>query len=326
MNHICAGIKTIFFSLAISISSVATAAYPDKPIKIVVPYGAGGAADLLARNTARKLQDVLQQPVIVENKPGGNTSIGVRSVLNAPADGYTILLGSTASLALNDQVYKKPLYNPNELRTVGLIGSMISVMAINPAKISANTPTEFAKMAKASQTGFNYGITGVGTPTNLASLLYIKASGISMVSVPYPSSSTAINALLSGDIQVNFETVNAMLPFIQSGRAKILAVGAESRVKSLPDVPTMVEAGFPNVLAASWWAFSVSEKVPEEIVNVLNRAMNKIVQEQEFSSQLESQGFVPFPPNSTAQIAGFIRGERDRWGAIIRENGISLDQ
>lgn len=310
----------------LAFASAPLQAYPDRPVKLVVPYPPGGATDMVGRLLAEQLRKDLGQPVIVENKPGANTAIGAAMVASAPADGYTILLASSASLVLNPLLYRKLSYDPlRDLAPVARLASLPLVMVVNPTVVAARTIGEFVSYAKTRPVSLSYASVGIGNPIHLATELFKTRSGIELLHVPYNGTAPALLALMSGDVQVFFDVISTSLPHIRAGKLRALGVTTRERLKVLPGVPTVAESGYPGYEAAAWYAIAAPKKTPPEIIAQLNAGINKILADRAFRDQLENLGLVVYAPNTLRELADFIASEHVAWQKLIKDKNISLD-
>lgn len=301
------------------------AAYPDRPIRLLVPYSAGGPTDYLARVFGQRLGKVLGQPIVIENKPGANSIVAVNTLLQSNPDGYTLVFAGLATVVLNPVLYKTLSYDPDaDLAPVGMISSMPLVMLANSA-LQVNTVAEFVNYAKQHAKAMNFGSPGYGNPLHLAPLMFAKASGIEMQHISYKGTTPALTALIAGEIQTVFDVVQSALPFIQSGKLRPLAVTTLKRNPALPDVPTMVESGYPGYDVSAWFALAAPAKSPAPVLDALNRATQAVMADPEFAPALEKLGLMPQPPMDFSQIKQFIEGEKRRWGTVIRAYKITLD-
>jgi len=306
-------------------SASAVAAYPDRPIRLLVPYAAGGPTDYLARMFGERLGKVLGQTVVIENKPGANSIVAVNTLLQAKPDGYTLVFAGLATVVLNPFLYKSLPYNADsDLAPVGMISSMPLVMLVNK-DLPVRSVAEFVDYAKKQPGKLNFGSPGTGNPLHLAPLIFAKESHIQMQNIPYNGTAPAILALLGGEIQTVFDVVQSALPQIESGKLRPLAVTTAERNAALPNVPTMAESGYPGYDAKAWFALAAPGKAPPEVLETLNKATRAVVSEPGFAPSLEKLGLMPHPPMDFPQIRKFIDGEKERWGSVIRDNRITLD-
>jgi len=305
-------------------ASSAFAAYPDRPIKLVVPYTPGGSTDQFGRAMAEGMARELKQPVVVENRPGANTMVGTQSVARAQADGYTILMGSSASMVLNPMLYKKTGYDPKDFKVI-LVGIEVPLVVVTNNQVPASNIKDFAAYAKAAGGKLNYSSVGLGNPLQLASEMLKSELGMEMTHVPYNGSAPALSALLTNDTQMMVDVVSTSLPHIKAGKLKALAVTARSRLEVLPNVPTMAESGYPNFNAATWFGLSVPAQTPPEAIAKLQAAASRVLTETAFRNTFNALGLIVQQPRSQAEIDRYVNADRESWGKVIRANNISLD-
>jgi tripartite-type tricarboxylate transporter receptor subunit TctC len=317
--------RTFFCALLVCVST-ALHAWPDKPVKLVAPYAPGGSADQIARLLADALRAELGQPVVVENRPGGNASIAATQVANAAADGHTLLVSSGASLVLNPLLYKKLNYNAQrDLMPVSVVASLPLVVVVSPEHTPVHNLAELIALAKSNPGKLNYATVGIGNPLHLATELFMSMSGTEMVHVPYNGSAPALTALLAGDVQVMFDATSTALPQVKAGKLRALAVTATERFKPLADVPTVAESGFPGYEAGIWFGLAAPSRTPPERIAVLNRAVNKALADKAFRDRLELTGVIVHGPRSTEDVGAFVQADTKRWREIIQAKRISLD-
>lgn len=303
----------------------AHAAYPEKVIKLVVPYPPGGATDIIGRVVADKLGTELNQRIIVENRGGAGGNIGAEQVARADPDGYTLLMGALTSHSIMATLEKKTLrYSlQNDLTPVGLVGSVPLVFVVHPS-LPVKNLKELIDYGKRKPGELTYASSGAGAPQRMASELFKRMAGIDMVHVPYKGSGPAMNDLVGGQVQTMAETVPASLGFIKAGKLRALAVTTPERISMLPDVPTAQEAGLPGFDVSSLFGVMAPVKTPEPIIAKLNASLQKILQMPEVKEKLLQQGAYASPA-SVQQSGERIRREIAQWEKVIVEANVTPD-
>ncbi len=298
-------------------------AWPERPIRMVLPFPPGGPTDLVARVLAAKLAEQLGQQVLVDNKPGANGNIAGELVAKAPADGYTLLY-NTSSIALSTALYKKlPFDVRTDFAPVALTAVIPLVLAVHPS-VPAKTLPEFLRHVKANAGKLSYGSAGNGNITHLGAYLLLQRHGLAVSHVPYKGSAPALIDLASGQTQFMTDTVNSALPFIKDGRLRAIAVTSAERSFVLPDVPTVAEQGVKGFEVGAWQGLLVPAKTPAAVVQRLNAEVNKALQATDVKARLAVQGALPL--GSTANAYGaYIQSEIARWTQVARDTGASLD-
>jgi len=319
--------KTLSVILALATTlvtgaAVGQAAYPDKPIKLVVPFAPGGASDLTGRTLAQKMGDLLGQPIVVENKPGANGAIGTESVAKAAPDGYTILLTDRGSLTVNPALYAKLPYDPvKDFSYIGIATDGPYVLVVNP-KLNVSTLAELVALAKAKPTTLYYSSFGIGSMAQLNLEALNQKLGIDLTHVPYKGASPAAQAVVAGDVSVTIAAVPAVQGFIKDGRLRALAVGSDRRFSVLPDVPTMAEAGASNdILLPTYFALLAPPKTPQAIIARLNDAMKAALADPVVAERLAAAGLVSVGGTPEAMAAS-IRQDLPRFAALVKSIGI----
>lgn len=297
--------------------------YPNKPITIVVPFVAGGSTDVTARAIGQKLSTSLGKQVIVDNKPGGGSTIGVAYVAKSPPDGYTLLF-TTISLAINAGLRPKLSYDTiKDLQPIIQISSLPLVLVINP-NLPPKTLQEFIAYAKANPGKINYASSGSGTSPHLAGEMFKTMTGVSMMHIPYKGNAPVLNDLLAGQVDAHFGLVPGMLPYIKSGKLRALAVTTKTRVASLPDVPTMMELDYPNYEINSWQGLFAPANTPPEFIAKLNEATNRILSDAEFRALLAKEGSEPVG-GSVSQFTSHVANEVNKWAKVVKDSGAQAD-
>jgi tripartite-type tricarboxylate transporter receptor subunit TctC len=278
--------------LGMALVTSAYAAYPDRPIKMIVPFSAGSATDILGRVVAEKLSKELGVPIVVEAKPGAGTSIGAASVANSPADGYTILLGTNATFTLNRLLYKSLTYRPDDFSLIGATGKMPSFLLVSADKGYANLK-QFLQAAKKAPEAVSYASSGVGSTGDMAGKMLSYVAGVRLLHIPYKDGPQGLTAAITGDVDGIFYTSMASMAQIKAGKVRPLAVTTKERTSDLPDVPTMAELGFSDFDVAGWTAIAVLKKTPEPIRKKLMAAMEKLHQDKDFTMRQREFGLIP---------------------------------
>jgi tripartite-type tricarboxylate transporter receptor subunit TctC len=306
-------------------AGLALAAYPDKPIRLVVGFPPGQATDLVARTAARKLQEALGQPVIVDNKPGAAGIIGSDLVAKSAPDGYTLVVGSSGTMAINPSLYSKLPYHPlKDFEPVSILSVVPLFLAVNPA-FPAKTAAELVQQAKAAPGKINFGSGGSGVTSHLTMELLKHSLGIDLTHVPYKGSPAAVTDLVGGQINTMIDTGPALLPHMRTGKLRILAVASEKRNAAAPDVPTMAEAGLGNFVAPAWVGLAAPKGTPKEIVEALHKALVANWRDApDVREQLNGLGAEP-AVNTPAEFTKYIQSEIDKWALAVKLSGAKVD-
>lgn len=305
-------------------STAGAADYPTRPIKLVVPYAAGGPTDVLGRLVGEFLSRDLKQPVIVENKAGAQGAIGAEIVARSEPDGYTLFVTAASIIVLNPMLYKKLAYDPKDLRVLSLMTDLPVVMEVHPS-VPAKTVAEFVAYAKQNPGKINFGSAGTGGTIHLAGEMFKQIAGVDMVHVPYRGAGPALTDLISGNIQVMFDTLSTALPPVKGGLLRPLGVSSEKRSPDLPDVPTIAESGYPDYRVSVWFGIAAPVKLPEDVAQKVSASLDRALNDDAFRASLQKIGFPALRPRSAAAIAEFIDSDRARWSAVIKKLNISLD-
>ena len=320
--------RAALFSLAAALMlapQVHALDYPTRPIKLVVPYAAGGPTDVLGRLVGEYLGRDLKQVVLVENKAGAQGAIGAEAVARSEPDGYTLFVTAASIFVLNPQLYKKLSYDPvKDFRTLALITELPVVLEVHPS-VPAKTIAEFVAYAKQNPGKLNFGSAGIGGTIHLAGEMFKQMAGVDLVHVPYKGAGPALTDLLSGNIQLMFDTLGTALPPVKSGLLRPLGVSSKQRIADLPDVPTIAESGYPDFSVSVWYGISAPVKVPDEVAQKIVASLDRALTDEAFRASLEKIGFPPLRPRSQADINKFIDDDRARWAGVIKSLNISLD-
>jgi tripartite-type tricarboxylate transporter receptor subunit TctC len=303
--------------------AAASAAYPDRVIRIVVPFAPGGGTDVVARTLAQQMASDLGANIVVENKPGAGTIIGTQAVATSEPDGYTLLMGTFAN-AVNPSLNAKLPYDPHkDFAPVALIARSFNIVVVNP-KSPFHSIADLIAAAKAEPEKLSYGTYGIGTSAHLAGELFKTLAGVKLTMVPYKGAAPAITDLVGGQIQVMFTTVASAAALISAGQLRALAVTSAERSPAFPDLPTVAEAGVPGYAAESWYGVFAPAKTPADVIDRLNKAAATAVQSEAFRRLGVNEGLVMVasPPG---ELDRYFRGEEARWRKVIQDAGITVE-
>ena len=298
------------------------ASYPNRPVRIIVPYPAGGGADILARILSEKVRSIWDQPIVVENRSGAGGNVGTEFVFRAAPDGYTMLFTAHPPLVVNENLYKLNI-EPAAFAPVAVMTVANSVLLVHP-KVPANNLQEFIGYAKANPGKLNYASQGVGNVAHLAAALFNMMAGIKMVHVPYQGTSPAMADLVSGQVEVMFGELATGAPFVQAGTLRMLGYAGEKRHPEWPDVPAISEI-LANYLARSFIGMVAPPGTPDAIASKWATAMNDVLKMPDVTDRLYRMGLNPMGGTSQA-MDRFMRGERERWGSVIRVSGAKIER
>jgi len=298
--------------------------YPDKPVKLIVPYAAGGSTDATARLLAKSLTERLGQPVVVENRAGAGGAIGHEFVAKAPADGYTLLFSAAGPLTVTPHTYPKLGYDPvNGLEPITLVATQPLLLVANPALQIASVG-DLVREAKARPGKLTYASFGNGSAAHLAGEYFKSLAGVDMVHVPYKGSGPALVDLVAGQIDVMFDVFSTSAPLVKAGKLRAIAITSTERSPQFPQVPTMQEAGVAGFEAGTWFGLLAPADTPQPIVDALSKATNAALQEASVRDVLSSQG-AAVRGGTPQQFQRFFRSEYDKWGKIVKAAGITID-
>jgi tripartite-type tricarboxylate transporter receptor subunit TctC len=299
--------------------------YPSRPIKLVVPYAAGGPTDVLGRLVGEYLGRDLKQVVIVENKAGAQGAIGAEAVARSDPDGYTLFVTAASIFVLNPLLYKKLPYDPTrDFRLLAVVTDAPMIMEVHPS-VPAKTIAEFVAYAKKNPGKLNFGSAGTGGTVHLAGEMFKQMAGVEMTHVPYKGAGPALTDLLSGNIQLMFDTLGTALPPVKSGMLRPLGVSSTERIPDLPDLPTIAESGYPDYAVSVWYGIAAPSKVPGEIADKVKASLDRALNDEAFRASLIKIGFPPLRPRNQAEIDKFVETDRARWAGVVKALNISLD-
>jgi tripartite-type tricarboxylate transporter receptor subunit TctC len=295
--------------------------YPDRPVKVIVPTPPGGPVDVIARITANYLQNALGKGFVVENRAGAGNTIGSKDAAEAAPDGYTLLYSSASGLVIAPLLHPDAGYDPlKSYYPIALVGESSNILVVNPA-VPATTVAELVAYAKANPGKVNFSSGGVGVLPHLIGEMFKARADVDIVHVPYKGGGPSINDVVAGNIQMTFEGTSVLLPLIQAGRLRALAVTTPHRIPQLPDVPTMVESGFPNFVSTSWTGLLAPAHTPAPIVAKLNGAINDGLKTPELKIALERLSNAPLG-GTPADFTAVIKADLDKWSPIVKSLGL----
>lgn len=319
-------IRYLAMSAAVAASATCYAQFPDKPVRLIVPYAAGGTTDALSRMVGQKLTANLGQPVLIDNRPGGSEQIAMSALTKAPADGYTILVSTMGGLAVNPSLYGSKLsYNPQkDLAPIVMAASLPSVFFVNPS-VPAKTISELTAYIKQNPGKISYGSSGAGQSSHLAMEIYKKLTGVDVVHVPYKGGAPALNALVAGDVQVMVAIGAEGMPFANVGKLRALAVTTPTRTPLYPQLPPVADSdGMKGFEMPVWFAYVAPAGTPKPIIEKLNHSINVVLQDQEIRKKLTDMGIEAVGGTPQA-LESQIRADTIRWGKVVTDAGIKLD-
>ena len=299
--------------------------FPDKPISLVVPFPPGGPTDAMARTLAAELRDKLGQPMVVENRAGAGGNIGAEYVARAPADGQTLLFGTSGPLAINASLYRKINYNPvKSFAPVIQIGHLPNILVVNPA-VPASNVKELVAYAKANPGKLSYASSGNGASSHLAGVLFNNLAGTDFAHIPYKGTGPALNDLLGGQVTMTFTDVLTALPHIRSGKLRALGVTTKERSQALPEVPTIAEQGVAGFDVSVFFGLVVPAGTPKEAIDKLNQGFAEALKQPEVRKTLLAQGLEFAPSTSPDQLGAFIQAEVVKWRGVVKSSGAEID-
>jgi tripartite-type tricarboxylate transporter receptor subunit TctC len=297
--------------------------YPAKPVKIIVAFTAGGTTDIMARSLAQRLSEKYRQPFVIENKPGAGGNIGTEAAVRAPADGYTLIVNSVGPMAVNPTLYKSLGYDPlADLVPIAQISDVPNVLVVHPS-LGIRSVQQLVAFGKAKPGSLNYSSTGIGTSSHLSGYMLAARGGFEATHVPYKGAE-AVKDLLAGRIQFMFATIPSVIAHIRAGSLVALAVTSKERSRSMPEIPTVAESGFPGFEAGSWFGLFAPRGTPQGVIAELNRATNEFIGERNVQARMIEEGADP-AGGTPEQFGAFVRREFEKWRTVVRESGASVE-
>jgi tripartite-type tricarboxylate transporter receptor subunit TctC len=315
--------RVLIFMLASAAMPARADDYPSRPIRLIVPFAAGGAADAVARILGRRVGEALGQTVVVENRTGGNGMIGTEIVSHAAPDGYTLLLGQSGPISINPGIYKNLSYDPEkDLAPITMTSAYPYIVVVNPS-LGVKTLAELVALAKRDPGKLNYGTTGVGSSNHLVTELFAGQAGIKMTHVPYRGTSLAVADLIAGQVQVVFSDPVSALSHVKAGTLIALAVTSKDRSPVAPDVPTIAESGFGGFDAIAWHGIMAPARTPRPIIDRLNAEIVKALKDPQIAKLIEAQAIQPVG-NSPEAFASFIKEDVAKWKDVAAQAKIEV--
>jgi tripartite-type tricarboxylate transporter receptor subunit TctC len=304
--------------------ALAADAWPAKPIRLVVPFPAGGGTDMIGREVTQKITEATKWAFIVDNKPGSGGNIGIDNVAKSPADGYSLVLGQTSNLAINPTLYGKLPYDPvKDLTPISMVASAPLAMVV-PASSPYRTLADLVAAAKAKPGTINFATSGNGTVAHLATELFQKEAGVKLTHIPYKGASQGINDVIGGQVQIYVSSIPTLIGHIKNGKLRALAVTSLKRVDDLPQVPTIAESGYKGFEAVTWFGVLGPANLPKDIASRLNAEITKALQTADLRKKLSDQG-ADVAGSTPEQFDKLVRDEIAKWGKVVKESGAKID-
>ncbi|MBF9194672.1 Bug family tripartite tricarboxylate transporter substrate binding protein [Microvirga terrestris] len=301
------------------------AAYPTRPVRLIVPFTPGGTTDIFARLVGEKLSQSLGQQFVIENRGGAGGNIGADAVAKAEPDGYMLVMGTVGTHAINPSLYAKMPYDAlTDFAPVAYVAGVPNLMVVSPKKVKATTVQEFIAEAKATPGKFTMASSGNGTSIHLSGELFKQMTGVEMPHVPYRGSGPAVNDLIGGQVDVMFDNLPSSIEHVRAGNLRALAVTSSKRSPALPDQPTLAEAGLPQFEATSWFALFAPKGTPPEITNKLNQEVRKALETPELQKRFADLGG-EIKPMSPDELMAYVGAEHEKWAKVVKASGAKVD-
>jgi tripartite-type tricarboxylate transporter receptor subunit TctC len=301
------------------------ATYPSRPVRLIVPFTPGGTTDIFARLVGEKLSQSLGQQFVIENRGGAGGNIGTDAVAKADPDGYTLVMGTVGTHAINPSLYAKMPYDAlTDFAPVAYVAGVPNLMVVSPKKVKATTVQEFIAEAKATPGKMTMASSGNGTSIHLSGELFKQMTGIEMPHVPYRGSGPAVNDLIGGQVDVMFDNLPSSIEQVRSGNLRALAVTSSKRSPAIPDKPTLAEAGLPDFEASSWFALFAPKGTPPEITSRLNQEVRKALETPELQKRFADLGG-EIQPMSPDELMAYVRTEHEKWAKVVKASGAKVD-
>ncbi len=304
--------------------AMSQASYPNKPVKLIVPFPPGGGNDVIGRVIAQKLTDRWGQNVVVENRAGANGIVGLQALMQSPADGYTLAVGAAGPLAVNPSLYARLPYDP--LKDFTPITNLVNfpLLLVTHPSVAAKNTRELVALAKSKPGQLSYASPGSGNSGHLAGELFNSMAGVKTVHIPYKGQGPALTDLVAGQVQMLYSSIPSVIQQVRNGQLRAIAVGSAQRLPSLPDIPTLSESGVPGYEAYSWVGLVAPANTPTDIVKKIHRDVSEILKDKEVADKLNQQGALPVG-DTPEEFAVYIKNEIAKWGKVVREANIKVD-
>lgn len=324
MHQVFAKPLTAFALGVASLLAGVSHAYPNGPVTIVVPFPPGGPVDTMARLVGERMADSMQVPVLIENRPGAGGNIGTQHVARSNADGQTLLMASGSILTMNEFIYSKLPFSPaDDFTTISVIGDMPLIVAVNP-KVQVNNLTELVELARSKPEEVFFSSPGNGTTPHAGAALFNLETGTNTTHVPYKGGAASGTAVIAGEVTGAIDSPPSLLPHIQSGRIKALAIAGPERIPQLPDVPTTAELGLPGINVVSWFPLVAPKDTPQEVLERLNQEVVKALEDPGLRERFDALAIRPVG-NNLEEANRFTNEERERWGKVIEAANIRIE-
>jgi tripartite-type tricarboxylate transporter receptor subunit TctC len=317
-------LRCVCFVLCALSTAVGAQSYPSRPVRMLIPFPPGSAADIIARAMEPQLREKLGQPLVIDNRGGAGGNIAADMTAKSAADGYTIMLATIGTHAINYSLYSKLSFHPvRDFTPIVLIGDSPNVLVTSP-RVQANSVKELIALAKASPGKLNFSSSGAGTSVHLSGELFNSMAGVKTIHVPFKGASESLTGLLGGQVDFSFASLSSAIPFIKTGKLKGFAVTALKRSPSMPDLQTMSEAGLPGFAAVAWYGIVGPAGIPQPIVATLSKVSLAALDTKEVKDRLFASG-VEVRPDDAAAFAKLIRAEMDKWAKVVKDSGAKVD-
>jgi tripartite-type tricarboxylate transporter receptor subunit TctC len=317
--------RTLLLALILSATQAAAQTYPAKPVRLVVGFAPGGAADFVARAFQDSLGKALGQPILVENRPGAGSSIAAEHVAKSAPDGYTVLIASPSSILVNPLITPKANFQPlKDLVAISKVSSSPLILAVNPS-VPASSVKELIAYAKANPGKLNFATSGNGSAPHMAAVLFLRLADVNMVHVPFKGGAPAVQSVLAGDTQLAFATPPSVLPLVQANRLRGLAITSKTASALIPGVPGMAEAGLPDYEIGFWYGFFVPAGTPREIVSRLYSATAQVLKLPDTARLLAKEGTETAGSSSPEDFAAFLKEDAKLWARLVKDSGAKAD-